>query len=262
MPITSDLYRSLESMDLLERPDAAAPRHPWEVSRARFFRRLTTAHVSSPPATVLDVGSGDSWFASQLLSDLPAEARVDCWDTHYSAADLAVQIHPQLRRVVTKPTDRYPLVMALDVFEHVENVRAFVNDLVAPSVASDGVLVASVPAYQWLFTRHDESLGHHRRYSRRDLRALLAPKFTIIAEGSLFTTLLIPRGAQKVAERLIRSARPITSVDSDWTHGALLTSAFGAVLDADARTGLVLGRAGIRLPGLSLWAVCKPNQHR
>jgi 2-polyprenyl-3-methyl-5-hydroxy-6-metoxy-1,4-benzoquinol methylase len=211
---------------------------------------------------VLDVGSGDSWFASQLLSDLPASARVDCWDTHYSTVDLAEQVHPQLRRIAAQPAGEYPLVLALDVFEHVDDVGRFVDDVVAPLVASDGVLVASVPAYQWLFTGHDEALGHHRRYSRADLRTLLARSFTVVAEGSLFTTLIAPRVVHKLAERLRRSPRPTTRVESEWTHGAAFTRAVVSVLGADMRVATALRHAGIRLPGLSLWAVCTPNRGR
>jgi hypothetical protein len=122
--------------------------------------------------------------------------------------------------------------------------------------------VASVPAYQWLFTSHDEALGHFHRYNRAELRALLARSFTVVAEGSLFTTLRAPRVLQKVAERLRRSPRPTTQVKSEWTHSAALTRTVVSVLDTDTRVATTLGRAGIRLPGLSLWAVCTPNRHR
>lgn len=34
---------------------------------------------------------------------------------------------------------------------------------------SGGVLLATAPAYQWLWSGHDEALGHRRRYTRRGL---------------------------------------------------------------------------------------------
>jgi hypothetical protein len=33
-------------------------------------------------------------------------------------------------------------------------------------VAPDGRLVVNVPLHQWLWSTHDEELGHRRRYTR------------------------------------------------------------------------------------------------
>ena len=217
------------------------------------------AHVTTPPLTVLDVGSGDSWFATQLLADLPPGAIIDCWDENYTDADLSESIDSRLHRSATPPPGTYPLVMALDVFEHVKDEAEFERDEVAGRVAPDGLLVASVPAHQRLFTRHDEALGHFRRYSRADLRSLLSPSFTIVAEGSLFATLLAPRAVQKLREQFCSSRAPEVHVDSAWTHGPAITGAVTAALNADARSALALRRLRVRLPGLSEWAVCRPD---
>ena len=217
------------------------------------------AQVTTPPLTILDVGSGDSWFATQLLADLPPGAIIDCWDANYTDADLSESIDSRIRRCATPPAETYPLVMALDVFEHVKDVEEFVRDEVACRVAPGGLLVASVPAHQCLFTRHDEALGHFRRYSRADLRSLLAPSFTIVTEGSLFATLLAPRATQKLREKVFSLRAPEVHVDSAWTHGPAITGVVTAALNADARSALALRRLRVRLPGLSEWAVCRPD---
>ena len=51
-------------MDLRERPRDDLLRHPWETSRFRFFYRLFAQTAADPArAHLLDVGSGDGWFA-------------------------------------------------------------------------------------------------------------------------------------------------------------------------------------------------------
>lgn len=243
-------------MDLRERPDGST-RHPWEVSRARFFRRLIAAHATPLPDRVLDVGSGDSWFAGQLLADLPATAQVTCWDAHYTAADLAETIDPRLQRTADAPTEQFPLVLALDVLEHIERDADFVRSSLVPVLQPGGLLVASVPAHQWLFTSHDQALGHHRRHSHASLRALLAPSFTVVQEGSLFLSLVPPRAAQRLVEKVRPPKEAPTEVQSSWAHGPALTRIVNGVLDADARLGMAAARRRLPFPGLSVWAVCR-----
>ena len=244
-------------MDLRERPDGAT-RHPWETSRARFFRRLISESVTEAPDRVLDVGSGDSWFAGTLLRELP-DTYIDCWDLHYTAEDLAGALDPRLHRTCARPHGCYPLVVALDVLEHIEHDAQFVVDQLAPCVQPGGLLIAAVPAHQFLFNSHDQALGHFRRHSTQSLRALLAPTFTIVREGSLFTSLLLGRGAQRLHE-MMRPPAASAEIDSGWSHGPILTRAATTVLDADARLGLAASRRRIPLPGLSVWAVCRMDR--
>lgn len=244
-------------MDLRERQQQAQ-RHPWEVARARHFRRLVADACGTPPMTVIDVGAGDGWFAEQLRADLAPGCTITCWDAHYTADDLAAALPDGIRRTADRPTEPAQLVLALDVLEHVLDDRTFVDEEVAPLVAPDGVLIASVPAHQRLFTSHDVALGHHRRHDAASLRALLEPAFEVVHEGSLFTSLLAPRAAAAAIEK-VRPPAGAPTVDSDWHHGALLTKAIAAVLGADAAVGRALADRPHRLPGLSVWAVCRPR---
>jgi hypothetical protein len=245
-------------VDLRER-EQHGQRHPWEVARARFFRRIVADACARPPRRVIDIGSGDSWFATELADDLPADAEVVCFDVHYTPADLAAPLPPRLRRTAAAPLDRPgDLVLALDVLEHIDDDVAFVREQLRPLVADDGVLVVSVPAHQRLFTSHDVALGHFRRHDARSLRVLLEPAFAVELEGSLFTTLLAPRAASALLER-VRPPRGAAAVDSVWTHGPTLSRAITAVLSADAAVGRTLANRRFRTPGLSVWAVCTPK---
>jgi 2-polyprenyl-3-methyl-5-hydroxy-6-metoxy-1,4-benzoquinol methylase len=249
-------------MDLRERRDATrhaeARRHPWEVARARFFRGLIADHVERAGVTrVLDVGAGDGWFAHELLPDLPEQARVVCWDINYRSSDLEAPAGERISRTARRPEGPFDLVLLLDVIEHVEDDRAFLIDDIVPLMAGEGRAVVSVPAYPSLYCEHDRMLEHHRRYRPTDLRALLAPHFRIVASGSLFATLLVPRAVTVAMERAGR--RHEAAGVGAWDGGAVLTAALTGVLEADAAISRRLARQrlvpGARVPGLSTWAV-------
>lgn len=245
-------------MDLRER-EQHQRRHPWEVARGRFFRRIIADALPTPPHRVVDVGSGDGWLASQLHDDLPASSVITCWDVHYTEQDLAVALPAGMVRTATPPVgEPADLVLALDVLEHIEDDAAFVRDQLVPLVAPSGVLVVSVPAHQRLFTSHDVALGHHRRHDAASLRRLLEPWFEVVREGSLFTTLLAPRAVSSIRER-IRPPKGPATVDSVWTHGSLVSECIGAALSADAAVGRLLAGRRFRPPGLSVWAVARPR---
>jgi len=70
------------------------------------------------------------------------------------------------------------VIVMHDVLEHIKDEDSTV-DRIATLLKPRGVLVLSVPAMPSLFGYHDEQLGHHRRYTRRTLRAALEPKFRI-----------------------------------------------------------------------------------
>src|SRR6201987_4604024 len=66
------------------------------------------------------------------------------------------------------PDSSFDLAASLDVIEHLEDDVAALREL-RRVVAPGGALLATVPAYRWLWSGHDEINHHHRRYTRRSL---------------------------------------------------------------------------------------------
>ncbi|MEK7227749.1 MAG: class I SAM-dependent methyltransferase, partial [Patescibacteria group bacterium] len=59
-------------------------------------------------------------------------------------------------------------LIMLDVLEHIDDDRATLNEcfrVLKPS----GTIFITVPAHQWLWSGHDEVLGHKRRYQKSKL---------------------------------------------------------------------------------------------
>ena len=267
-------------MDLSER-GAALQRHPWELARSVFFKRLIldkaldTRPGRSEPMRILDIGAGDGWFAQELINDLPETAEVTCWDINYTSDDLNEGLPPRVHRTTERPLGSFDLVLMLDVLEHIPDDDQFLAESVVPILASTGSFVLSVPAHQWLFSSHDVALGHYRRYAPAVISKLLGRHFHIVSEGSLFTSLVPLRGVQKLVEKVGRNAshgmnhvpthQPAAEQQgteeaiglAKWRLGTSATSVVTSVLAADGRLGRALAQRGRRLPGLSYWAVCR-----
>lgn len=240
-------------MDLRERSDDQA-RHPWERARARYFGALVAEHTTGRRVRrLLDVGAGDDWLAREFLQALGPQAEVVGWDVHYTPEDLAAPAPLGLRRTTTAPSGMFDVVTALDVLEHVDDEDAFLRDQVAARLGPGGIAVLSVPAYQALFGDHDRMLEHHRRYRPAALRAIVGRHLRIIDQGSLFTSLLLPRLVQTGLQRAGR--HPDATGVGAWTGGPRLTALLERVLLTDAAVGRRLGRWGVPVPGLSTWVV-------
>jgi len=95
----------------------------------------------------------------------------------------------------------FDLITCLDVIEHVpDDVTALVE--LRRVVAPGGWLLVTVPAYQALWSRHDEANHHYRRYSRSMLRAAARQAGWQIERVSSFNSLLLaPAAAVRLAQR-------------------------------------------------------------
>jgi SAM-dependent methyltransferase len=247
-------------MDLKERPEQGFTRHPWELARYAFFRRLIEgSRTGNAPISVLDVGAGDAWFSSRLIPSLANGSHATCWDVGYDEAELPPAFaDSHLVATRKRPDERFDLVMLLDVAEHVEDDRAFVSEIVQSCLKPDGVLLFSVPAWAALTTARDLALGHHRRYSPAQVRGLIqASGLRIVRCGGLFHSLTIPRGFSALAEKFRGAPETPEAGNLEWKGGALLGRVVGAALALDGLVSRLAARAGMEVPGLSWWALCQ-----
>ncbi len=71
------------------------------------------------------------------------------------------------------PPVSFDVVLLTDVLEHVEDDAASANTALA-LLRPGGIVVATVPAYQWLYSPRDAYHHHFRRYAKRQFRGLWA----------------------------------------------------------------------------------------
>ncbi len=147
-------------------------RHWWFVARRQIMRRLVEAVVPpSPQATVVDVGCGTGANLAVLADDYDAVGI----DTSSEAISRARQRFPHLRWLVGRaPGDlgeiatRAQLFLLMDVLEHVPDDFALLSELLS-AMKPGAYLLLTVPADETLWSEHDESFGHYRRYDRERL---------------------------------------------------------------------------------------------
>ncbi len=249
-------------MDLLEIPDKVLCRHPWENARFRFFKKILDPILkTNTPLRILDVGAGDGWISFQLNNYLPPSSEVVCWDINYTPdvlEDIAKHSVEGIQFVSKKPSGKFDIVLALDVLEHIEDDNNFLNLVVNEHLAVNGVLLASVPAWGFLFSNHDRFLKHYRRYSFKQWQLLLrSSDLTITTGGGLFHILLFPRLFEKIVEVCCRDRSVKNDHSIEWKGTNIATYLMDFVLSVDNAVSCVFTKLNLQLPGLSWWALCQ-----
>ncbi len=142
--------------------------HWWFVARRQILRRLIEQLVPpSPKANLIDVGCGTGGNLGTL-----ADA-YNCLgiDTSTEAIHWASQRFPQVRFVqglapedIADAMRTADLVMLNDVLEHVDDDVGLLESLVS-AMRPGAHLLLTVPSDRQLWSEHDVSFGHYRRYT-------------------------------------------------------------------------------------------------
>lgn len=163
-------------MDLRERENAVDPKRHWYyqsklVPVLRAFREF--ADAAEQRIIVVDFGAGFGFFGTSLEAQFPDRIeRVYLVDIGYGEAELGPVPGTKLEKVRTlPPTSGAVFVMMMDVLEHIEDDGAVLQSVV-DSVPAGSRFFVTVPAFASLWSRHDEVLGHYRRYRLPGLRLL------------------------------------------------------------------------------------------
>jgi SAM-dependent methyltransferase len=147
-------------------------------------------------------------------------------------------------------TGDFDLLLASDVLEHVPEDGRALREL--RRVAADGAfLVITVPAYEWMWSEHDDELHHLRRYTMRRLRRCVVSAGWRPIHSTYFNSILLPVVAvgRFVSRLLPRSGR----TDIGRTPPAL-----NSALEIPLRLEAALIQRGVRLPaGVSVAMVCQ-----
>ena len=191
------LFEGLKIMDRKAYADMSkfADAHWWYVGR-RELLRLILKRTNGVNFRYLEIGCGTgnnfpliSNFGEYLGIDNSSEAINYC-KLKYKGHESKFQLC-EIQDFVEKNQRKFDAICMFDVLEHLENPEINLEhafSLLKPG----GYLLVTVPAYQWLWSEHDEIHHHLRRYSVNDLkREIEQAKFSINMIGN-FNFILLP----------------------------------------------------------------------
>jgi SAM-dependent methyltransferase len=227
--------------------------HWWYRGRRRIIGVELAKLPLSPPVRVLDAGCG----SGRTLPELVRFGEVSGIELSPEAAAVAQARGPydvRIGRLEQLPWEAgwFDLITCLDVIEHTPDDVATLREL-ARVTKPGGWLLVTVPAYQALWSRHDEDNHHYRRYERAPLRAAAVRGGWEVRRMTSFNSLLLaPAAAVRLAQRRRRRAE-----SGDYKHDVDIGPAWlNGVLERPLRGEARWLARGRTLPaGLSLLAV-------
>lgn len=250
-------------MDLRELAYAGCNRHPWELIRLEALKAILLRNLTSMEGMhILDIGCGDGYMSSELFRNAGIGSMA-CVDINLSEEQISTlsginEKTAYYNNYGPLKQNFYDLVLCLDVIEHVEDDVALLSGTVRKNLASEGHMLITVPAFQGLFGTHDDFLGHYRRYAIKDLHRIIAGSgLKIISSGYMFSTLLVIRFLMHWSDKILGPQKPGEVGVGNWGHGKLISNIVLFVLRADNAVMFALSRLGIKIPGLTIWSLCK-----
>jgi SAM-dependent methyltransferase len=177
--------------------------HHWWYRGRRAIVDAQLSQLALPPsARILDAGCG----SGRMLQELVRYGQASGVELDPRAAEVArSRGHGEVRAgsLEQLPWDAhsFDLITCLDVLEHTPDDRLTLTEL-RRVCAVGGRLLLTVPAYQALWSLHDEANHHFRRYGRRALRQTVADAGWKLERITSFNSiLLVPAAAVRLAQR-------------------------------------------------------------
>ncbi len=127
--------------------------------------------------TVIEVGAGMGGFSKTVIDGIDPDVFIACepapnmfksLEANLRGARNAVTVKGFLKDAVSLLPHSPDTILYVNVLEHIFHDRRELA-LAHESLAGDGHVCILVPAHQFLYSRLDKLVGHHRRYSKREL---------------------------------------------------------------------------------------------
>jgi SAM-dependent methyltransferase len=131
---------------------------------------------------VLEVGSGIGTFSEKIIRDLPSSnvTLTDASLTYVRALEerfsndnniFSYKLDLNCKRDYERiGYEKFDSILAINVLEHIKNDEFALEELYK-MLKREGLLVVLVPCHKFLYNVIDTSIGHFRRYTKRDLES-------------------------------------------------------------------------------------------
>jgi SAM-dependent methyltransferase len=168
--------------------------HWWYQGREKIFSEVIAAEdTSNIPKRILCLGSIEG-FEEQFIS--PSDRTI-----HINDVTEELSVDPSTKKAMSSIQTNVPpiplnsrsvdQVFCLDLLEHVTNDGQLLEEIHRVLVPGGRVFL-SVPAFEWFWTRHDERVGHERRYKRSELTECARSYGFEVSRSTYFNLFLFP----------------------------------------------------------------------
>lgn len=175
--------------------------HWWFCARRNIITFLINSYFeeqikSSIPLSICDLGLGTGVLLKELspLGEVYGLDQSDVALEYAKSRGLENVYIGNLPDQVPFPENNFDLVLLLDVVEHVKKDSEAVRRALS-LLRRKGILICTVPAYNYLWTARDDLHGHKRRYNKETFRRLFPDDFVQVCLFTYFNSLLFPLAA-------------------------------------------------------------------
>lgn len=164
----------------------------WFIARKEFIKKYMEKHISKD-SKIMEVGAGTGNVTRFLIKN--GYKNISVGEMHLDALDYAKSYGIEERycfNILNTPFENeFDCICAFDVVEHIEDDKLCIQNI-HKMLKKEGKLAISVPAFNFLWSRHDVDLGHKRRYTKKTMKSLLENNGFKITEMKYFFISIIP----------------------------------------------------------------------
>ena len=173
--------------------------HWYYANKAVAMKKLLGARNGE---TLVDVGSGSGFFARYLL-ETSKTREAWCVDPNYAETRSDEQSSKPIHFVKDPPEVAADTYLFMDVLEHVEDDVALLK-LYLERAGGNSTFLITVPAFEFIWSKHDDYLGHYRRYTLKSLEKCVRKAGLEPIKMSYYFASIFPfAAAARLSERLV-----------------------------------------------------------
>ena len=190
---------------IYERMAATEQVHWWFAGRRVILDHLLKSLRLPPESRILEVGCGTGGNIAMLRNyGSVAAMELDSFAREHARAAMKMEVASgSLPDDLPYADRKFDLICLFDVLEHVERDQEALCKL-RERLAPNGLLIITVPAYQWLYSSHDAQHHHYRRYTAGRLRTVAETAGLRPTRVGYYNTVLFPLALiRRLAEKLL-----------------------------------------------------------